>query len=136
MKQYIVDAFTDEPFHGNPAAVCLLETWLPDKDLQHIAAENNLSETAFLAPVENGYELRWFTPETEVALCGHATLASAYVVLHLLDPQAENVRFFTRSGTLTTSCRGSLIEMVLPLWPAAEIPVTSEMEAAYGARPL
>ncbi len=82
-----VDAFTTEPFTGNPAAVCPLQAWLDDETLRKVAAENNLSETAFFVPGDSGhYELRWFTPRCEVRLCGHATLASAYVVLNLLEP--------------------------------------------------
>jgi len=97
---YQLDAFSQKPFGGNPAAVCPLETWLDDQTLQGIAAENNLSETAFYVPVEGGYHLRWFTPVAEVDLCGHATLASAWVILNLLDTDRTEVNFETRSGTL------------------------------------
>ena len=92
---YQIDAFADEIFGGNPAAVCPLETWLPDELLQAIAAENNLAETAYFVPVEKGesdYHLRWFTPATEVELCGHATLASAHVLFHVLEPERSEVR--------------------------------------------
>lgn len=102
-----VDAFTNRPFAGNPAAVCPIDNWLPEPLMQSIAAENNLPETAFLVrrsdldpPAETGYELRWFTPTKEVDLCGHATLASGHVVLNRLDPQARSVSFSTRSGVL------------------------------------
>ena len=81
IKQYVVDAFTDHLFSGNPAAVCILDEWLPDATLQNIATENNLSETAFLVKESNAYHLRWFTPGGEIDLCGHATLATAFVVL-------------------------------------------------------
>ena len=97
---YQVDAFADRPFAGNPAAVCLYETWLPDDLMQTIAAENNLSETAFVVPEGDDWGLRWFTPTTEVDLCGHATLAAAAVILEDVDPEASNVLFLTPSGPL------------------------------------
>ena len=98
-----IDAFADRPFGGNPAAVMPLEAWLPDETLQAIAAENNLSETAFtiLAEGNADYELRWFTPTTEVDLCGHATLASAFVLMTELEPARSEVTFRTRSGLLS-----------------------------------
>ena len=112
---YQVDAFSDRPFAGNPAAVCPLNGWLDDKFLRKVAAENNLSETAFFVPRGTHYDLRWFTPTCEVELCGHATLASAYVVLNVLNPGLETVRFDTRhSGTLTVSKDGDLFSMDLP----------------------
>jgi len=98
---YQVDAFSSRVFGGNPAAVCLLQSWLEDEILQAIAAENNLSETAFLVPKGNGrYALRWFTPSVEVDLCGHATLASAFVILSFVEPGLSSVDFETRSGQL------------------------------------
>src|SRR4051794_29524026 len=97
---YQVDAFTDRVFAGNPAAVCPLEQWLPDDILQSIAAENNLSETAFFVPEEGGYNLRWFTPVSEVDLCGHATLASAYVLVEQLGRTEPSIAFRTLSGML------------------------------------
>lgn len=100
---YQVDAFTSEVFHGNPAAVCPLQSWLPDTVLQAIAAENNLSETAFFVRREHDYELRWFTPACEVDLCGHATLASAFVITTFLDPGAPQIEFHTRSGRLSVT---------------------------------
>jgi len=98
---YQADAFTDKPFHGNPAAVCPLNEWLPDSTMQLIAKENNLAETAFIVPYENAYQIRWFTPSTEVDLCGHATLASAYVYFYVLHYPGEKLRFFSKSGWLT-----------------------------------
>ena len=92
MKQFIVDAFTEQLFHGNPAAVCVLEEWLSEKQMRLIAAENNLSETAFTVKSGNGYELRWFTPGEEVSLCGHATLGTAYFI-SLLRARSENAYF-------------------------------------------
>ena len=88
MKQYIVDAFTDKPFSGNPAAVCVMESWPSEKGMLLLAMENSLSETAFIVKEPAGYRLRWFTPGTEVELCGHATLASAFVILNFFEPQA------------------------------------------------
>ena len=125
MKQYIIDAFTDKPFSGNPAAVCVMESWPSEEFMMKLAMENNLSETAFIVKEERGYHLRWFTPGTEVELCGHATLASSYVV-----------RFHTLSGTLTVRKQGDLYEMDFPTYPLREIPVTEEMEQAFGIRPV
>src|SRR5713101_489573 len=98
---YQIDAFAEGPFTGNPAAVCPLDAWLPDDVMQSIAAENNLSETAFLVPERakgDGYRLRWFTPTTEVDLCGHATLAAAYVVFRWLRPELRTVVFQTEKA--------------------------------------
>jgi len=114
-----VDAFTNQPFRGNPAAVCPLQEWLDDELLLKVATENNLSETAFFVPrgkhrVKH-YDLRWFTPRCEVRLCGHATLASAYVILNLLQPNLQTVRFETRfSGALTVSKDGERLAMDFP----------------------
>ena len=110
-----VDAFTHEPFRGNPAAVCPLQAWLDDESLRKVAAENNLSETAFFVPGTGGYGLRWFTPRGEVKLCGHATLGAAYVVLNVLAPGLDMVQFETRhSGVLTVSKDGDLFSMNFP----------------------
>lgn len=100
LKQYQVDAFASKVFQGNPAAVCPLDAWLEDKLLQAIAEENNLSETAFMVPSKKGYELRWFTPVAEVDLCGHATLASAFVLFEKLGYKKKAITFETRSGDL------------------------------------
>jgi predicted PhzF superfamily epimerase YddE/YHI9 len=128
---YQVDAFASEVFSGNPAAVCILDKWIHDKRLQSIAAENNLSETAFLVQTDNGFDLRWFTPVTEVALCGHATLASAFVLFACRKWPADSVRFQTRkSGELVVTRRGDLWEMDFPARPAAErIPPVGLSEA-------
>jgi PhzF family phenazine biosynthesis protein len=110
-----VDAFARQPFEGNPAAVMPLDRWLPDEVMQKIAAENNLSETAFTVPsdgAETDYALRWFTPTVEVELCGHATIAAAHVLLH-----SDRVRFSTRSGVLTVTRNGDLLELDLPAYP-------------------
>ena len=100
---YQIDAFTSKVFGGNPAAVCPLQEWLPDETLQAIAAENNLSETAFFIPANKGFHLRWFTPVMEVDLCGHATLAAAYVIFKHLDYNQETITFASRSGELEVS---------------------------------
>jgi len=110
-----VNAFTDQPFTGNPAAVCPLSVWLDDRTLRKVAAENNLSATAFLVSQDDGYELRWFTPRCELRLCGHATLASGLVVLDILNPALEEARFQTRShGLLTIHKEGNLFSMDFP----------------------
>jgi PhzF family phenazine biosynthesis protein len=115
---YHVDAFTSTVFTGNPAGVCVLDEWIDDGLLQAIAAENNLSETAFLVPAGPGFELRWFTPVTEVALCGHATLASAFVLFRCRNWPADTVTFQTRkSGELSVKERGDLLEMDFPARP-------------------
>ena len=122
---YQVDAFTTKIFAGNPAAVCILEEWLEEPLLQSIAAENNLSETAFLVERDGECEIRWFTPATEVALCGHATLASAYVEFFCRAWPAQSIRFETRqAGPLTVTRRGELLEMNFPARPpqASETP--------------
>ncbi|MEJ7678393.1 MAG: PhzF family phenazine biosynthesis isomerase [Segetibacter sp.] len=97
---YQVDAFTSRLFGGNPAAVCPLETWLPDETMQKLAAENNLSETAFFVKEGEEYHLRWFTPEYEIDLCGHATLATAFVLFNYLNYVGEAIKFCTQSGIL------------------------------------
>ena len=114
IRFYQIDAFTDRVFAGNPAGVCFLDRWLEDSILQSIATENNLSETAFLVPVGNDYELRWFTPKVEVDLCGHATLASAFAVFEYVNPQARRVDFQTKSGPLSVERRQDLLVMNFP----------------------
>lgn len=114
IKQYQVDAFAHRAFEGNPAAVCPLNSWLKDELLQAIAEENNLSETAFFVPTENGFHLRWFTPVSEVDLCGHATLASAHVIFQILGYPKQIVAFETRSGTLTVERKGERLAMNFP----------------------
>lgn len=136
MKQYIVDAFTNKPFAGNPAAVCVMDSWPSEEAMMKLAMENNLSETAFIVKEEKGYHLRWFTPGTEVELCGHATLASSYVILNYYEPDSNEVKFNTLSGELTIRRNGSLYEMNFPTYELHEIPVTDAMEKAFGVRPV
>lgn len=129
-----VDAFTNRAFTGNPAAVCVLQELPPEWWMQDVAREMNLSETAFLLPHDDGYDLRWFTPTTEVDLCGHATLASAHVLWedgHL--PPLESARFHTRSGLLTATRVGEWIEMDFPAEPAREVEPLSGLADALGA---
>ena len=111
---YQIDAFAEKPFGGNPAAVCPLDEWLDDEQMQSIAIENNLSETAYLVGGDGAYELRWFTPAHEVDLCGHATLASAHVVFNNLEPDCQEVTFSTRSGDLFVRRDGDRLLMSFP----------------------
>ena len=110
-----IDAFASTPFQGNPAAIVPLSAWLPDEVLQHIAQENNLAETAFFVPENDGYHLRWFTPTVEVRLCGHATLASAFVLFEHLGFSDSEIRFRTLSGTLLVQKTGKLLTLDFPL---------------------
>jgi PhzF family phenazine biosynthesis protein len=130
---YHVDAFADQLFGGNPAAVMPLERWLRDELLQSIAAENNLSETAFLVSAPGGYELRWFTPTVEVDLCGHATLASAHVLFEHLGYEGQALRFFTRSGELGVSRGEDGITMDFPGQRMVAAPVDDAVSRALGA---
>jgi len=133
---YQVDAFTDGPFTGNPAAVCPLDAWLPDAVMQSVAAENNLSETAFFVPNGDGYRLRWFTPTTEVDLCGHATLASAFVVFGWLAPWRRSITFQTeKAGPLTVSRDDDLLALDFPSRPPQRLEISDAMAAALGERP-
>ena len=136
MKQYIVDAFTDTPFTGNPAAVCVMEKWPTDESMMKLAMENNLSETAFIVKEDGGYHLRWFTPGTEVELCGHATLASAFVILNEYEPESAEVKFSTLSGILTVRRNNGFYVMDFPTYALQDIPVTDAMERAFGVRPV
>lgn len=133
---YQVDAFAVRKFGGNPAAVMPLQAFLDDAVLQAIALENNLSETAFLVREGRDWRLRWFTPRTEVPLCGHATLASAWVVMERLDPGGEQVVFHTLSGPLTVQRRGDRFVMDFPTRPPAPVDPPAGLEAAVGARPV
>ena len=135
MKYFVVDVFTDRLFGGNPAGVCLLEDgWLPDETLQNIAAENNLSETAFLVKRKGHYDLRWFTPSLEVDLCGHATMGSAYVLFTFVESDSNELRFLTKSGVLSVAKgEGGLLWMDFPSRPAVPAPAYPCLTAALGA---
>ena len=132
---YQVDAFASKLFAGNPAAVCPLESWPDGRTMQSIAAENNLAETAFFVRKGDTYELRWFTPALEVDLCGHATLASAFVVFEYLDRAAESVRFQTLSGELVVRRRDDLLVLDFPSRPPKQCGPDAALAAALGAPP-
>ena len=125
-----------KPFSGNPAAVCVMDSWPSEESMMKLAMENNLSETAFIVKEDTGYRLRWFTPGTEVELCGHATLASSYVILNYYDTDRDIVQFNTLSGGLTVRKNGDLYQMDFPTYELKEIPVTDAMEQAFGVRPI
>ncbi len=133
---YQIDAFTDRVFAGNPAGVCFLDRWLEDSILQSIAAENNLSETAFLVPAGNRYELRWFTPKVEVDLCGHGTLASAFAVFEYINPQAGRVDFQTKSGLLSVERQGDLLTMDFPSRRPEPCPPPDQLAEILGIPPV
>ncbi|MBM3791142.1 MAG: PhzF family phenazine biosynthesis protein [Acidobacteria bacterium] len=135
LRMYQVDAFTDELFHGNPAAVCPLRQWLTEGQMQSIAAENNLSETAFFVPKVDKYEIRWFTPAVEVDLCGHATLASGYVLFHLEEYAGQVVEFDSRSGVLAVRRNGDLLTLDFPADPPARVEAPDELLRGLGVRP-
>lgn len=132
MKYYVVDAFTDTIFKGNPAGVCLIPEFPDASLLQNIAYENNLSETAFVVNRGDYYELRWFTPESEIDLCGHATLASAFVVANFVNKNASIMNFQTMSGILTVIKYNDLYEMNFPLRDPTPIAITDLMKQAVG----
>lgn len=131
---YQVDAFTNSLFKGNPAAVCPLQSWLPERQMQAIAAENNLSETAFFVKVNEEYELRWFTPTVEVDLCGHATLATAHVLYEHMGFVGKEVRFQTKSGLLTVQKSGKHLVMNFPADFMSQVDAPSVLFQALGAR--
>jgi len=123
IKLYQIDAFTDTLFSGNPAAVCILDSWIDEALMQNISSENNLAETAFIVPQERDYEIRWFTPMTEVDLCGHATLASAFVLFHLLHHQEPSIKFHShKSGLLTVRKMDDLLMMDFPTDQIKQLP--------------
>ncbi len=132
---YEVAAFTSKPFGGNPAGVCLLSTWLPDATLQDIAAENNLSETAFLVQRGEDYDLRWFTPELEIDLCGHATLASAFVLFTEAGFKGDAIRFHSKSGVLGVTRAGEVLELDFPSRPARPCTAPDALIRGLGRTP-
>lgn len=151
MRQYIVDAFTSEVFSGNPAAVLVLDKWIPDALMFKIAAENNLSETAFAVkePLkgpknENVYHLRWISPTSEIDLCGHATLATAFVISNFFEVNEEKtlsngkhlISFSTRSGLLTVSYFNDVYELDFPAFDLKKVDVTPSIIDALGTEPL
>lgn len=135
MKQYIVDAFTDRVFHGNQAAICVLDQWLSEDMMMNITKENNFSETAFTVKEGDKYHLRWFTPGGEIDLCGHATLAAGYVLLTYYVPEEDHVTFTTLSGDLVVTRKDDLLEMEFPAYALEPVKVTQAMAEAIGAMP-
>lgn len=133
MKQYTVDAFTDEVFKGNPAAVCIMDTWISERLMQNIAIENNLSETAFAVKINDIYHIRWFTPGGEVDLCGHATLATAFVIFNFYEKNTSEIHFKTMNNTdLTVKRNRELYEMEFPAYKLKKVEITEEIIDAVG----
>lgn len=127
IELYQIDAFTNKLFHGNPAVICLLSEWLNDELLQAIARENNLSETAFVIPQDNGHHIRWFTPKTEINLCGHATLAAAFLLFELSENKTDVLHFSSLGGVLTVRRKKGRLVMDFPKLPV----FSSKNRAAY-----
>ncbi|MBK5445233.1 MULTISPECIES: PhzF family phenazine biosynthesis protein [unclassified Peribacillus] len=136
MKYYVVDAFAEKVFEGNPAGVCIMEEWLSDDTMQKIATENNLSETAFAVKEGESYRLRWFTPADEIELCGHATLATAYVIANYYENNVEEIKFQTMSGELVVLKKDELYEMDFPSRMPEEFPLTDQIVEALGVKPI
>ena len=134
IKIYQVDAFTNQLFGGNPAAVCPLENWLEDKLMQNIAAENNLAETAFFIKKGNGFHIRWFTPKAEVDLCGHATLAAAWILFNKLNFTGKTISFDSRSGILTVEKNNDWLTLNFPLDKIKPVPLTSELNSCFSGK--
>lgn len=133
---YEVAAFTDRPFAGNPAGVCILDEWLPDDVMQAIAAENNLAETAFFVDRQTHFDLRWMTPTVEMDLCGHATLASAHALFQHLGHAGAMIRFQSRSGELTVERAGDRLVLDFPAQPPSECDPPEKLLEGLGARPV
>lgn len=137
IKMYQADAFTDKLFRGNPAAICMLDEWLPETIMQAIAAENNLAETAFIVTTEVGYEIRWFTPMVEVDLCGHATLAAAHIIFQHYNPSAIELVFHShRSGTLKVSKTDGMLTLDFPVDTYSKVPTPDALIKGLGIEPM
>jgi PhzF family phenazine biosynthesis protein len=136
LTSYTLDAFSDRVFGGNPAAVCPLAQWLDDRTMQSIAAENNLAETAFFVPEGDGYHIRWFTPSCEVELCGHATLASAYVIFKYLSPTNTDVTFRALAGMLRVTREKDLLTLDFPSRPPEPVDVPPDIAEALRITPV
>jgi PhzF family phenazine biosynthesis protein len=136
LSYFEVDAFASKPFAGNPAGVCPLKHWLADATMQNIAAENNLSETAFFVPRGSDYELRWFTPMVEIDLCGHATLASAFVLFSELDRPGDAVQFHSRSGPLVVRRQIDVLTLDFPSRPPAAAATPEALIRGLGKKPV
>jgi len=135
IPMYQVDAFTEEIFKGNPAAICILEEWIDDKLMQNIAMENNLSETAFCIVKEDICELRWFTPEEEIDLCGHGTLATAFIIFEILNYPSNKIKFSTKSGILEIDKDGENIIMEFPSREGIKTEITQQLIKGLGKEP-
>ena len=133
---YQIDAFASKLFEGNPAAVCPLDKWLPDEIIQSIAAENNLSETAFFVPRGNGFHIRWFTPASEVDLCGHATLAAAYILFNTFGYKKDKIEFDSKSGILTVTKDNEWLVMDFPAQPPVSCDIPEEIIKAFNIEPI
>ncbi|MDQ6953212.1 MAG: PhzF family phenazine biosynthesis protein [Mariprofundaceae bacterium] len=136
LPMYHIDAFADKAFTGNPAAVCPLDEWLPDDVMQSIAEENNLSETVFFIPTQQGFHIRWFTPVTEVDLCGHATLAAAHVLFHCLNYNKKSITFESKSGILHVSRDDDWLVMDFPAQAPSPCPTPTAIEKSFGIKPI
>lgn len=136
LSLYQIDAFAKKLFQGNPAAICPLDEWLNDDVLLAIAEENNLSETAFFVETKDGFHIRWFTPTTEVDLCGHATLAAAFVIFNELGYSKDTIEFDSKSGILTVTKDESLLIMNFPAQPPIACDTPKELEHAFGITPI
>lgn len=135
VKYYIADAFTDKAFKGNPAGVCFLPDWPRTEIMQSIAKENNLSETAFIVRREDHWDIRWFTPACEFDLCGHATLAGAFVIMNIIAPGLSKVEFHSMSGNLSVHREGDLYVLDFPSRPAQEIDPIPQIDQSLGVHP-
>lgn len=137
LKIYQVDAFTDKLFSGNPAAVCpLINEWLDDSTMQNIAMENNLAETAFYIHKNNNYHIRWFTPTTEVDLCGHATLATAYVMFNCENYKNADINFYSKSGVLNIKKESEYLTIDFPADTIEKVETTDEIKACFNIEPM
>ena len=135
MQYQVIDVFTDELFGGNSAGVCLLDSWLPEAAMQSIAAENRLSETAFLVKRDGYYDVRWFTPTIEVSLCGHATIASSFVLFEDYEKDADSLVFKSKSGTHPVSRESDLYYLDFPAMPATPWPIYPAIVKSFGFKP-
>ncbi|MBP3886825.1 MAG: PhzF family phenazine biosynthesis protein [Cellulosilyticum sp.] len=134
MKYYIVDAFAENIFEGNPAGVCIMDHWISDEMMQKIAFENNLAETAFAVKEGEHYHIRWFTPGYEIDLCGHATLASSYIIHHFVEPSLEEIKFQSMSGELIVKVEGKQFILDFPSRMPEIIEVDSQLEEILGTK--
>jgi len=133
---YQIDAFATKPFEGNPAAICPLDEWIPDNLMQSIAAENNLSETAFFVPTSTGFHIRWFTPTHEIDLCGHATLASAYVIFNIIGYKKQTISFESKSGILSVIRNDDGLQMDFPSQPPTQCVIPNQILSAFDDAPV